>query len=99
MISDDQPTSNLLRGGGVTLASPLTHAPSPGAAPTVTMFSASSILKSMDSDPSSSPPLCGVSLLNKGGQYSSESLCGVIIEVMTYNTSHIRRLQMKCSES
>jgi hypothetical protein len=40
----------------------------------------------------SSDTICDVSPLNKDGQLKSGSLRGAITKVMTYNTSHTRRL-------
>jgi hypothetical protein len=42
---------------------------------------------------------CDVPPLNKDGQSKPGSLWGAITEIMTHNTSHTRRLQIKCSES
>jgi hypothetical protein len=46
-----------------------------------------------------SDTICDVPPLSEDGQSKPRSLWAVITEVMTHNTSHTRRLQMKCSES
>jgi hypothetical protein len=43
--------------------------------------------------------MCDVPTLKKDGWSKPELLWGVITEVMTHNTSHIRIKHMKCSES
>jgi hypothetical protein len=42
---------------------------------------------------------CDACTLKKDGSSKSGSLWGTITEVMTYNTSHTRIRQVKCSES
>jgi hypothetical protein len=45
-----------------------------------------------------SDTICDIPPLNKDGQSQSESLRGVITEVMMHNTSCTRIKHMKCSE-